>query len=178
LSAHDREQTQRPRDLVAAMKLKPGMAVADVGTGVGYMLPFLAEAVGSEGKLVAEDIFPDFLDKARANAKNKGLGNVTFVHGSDKDPKLAEGTLDAILVLDVYHHFDFPGEMLSGLRKGLKADGRLFIVDFYKEGFRDPKHIRLDQVDVAKEIESNGFRLVSTGPFTEGRQYMAVFVRK
>ena len=178
LAAHDREQTQRPRDLVASMKLKPGMAVADVGTGVGYMLPFLAEAVGAEGKLVAEDIFPDFLNKARANAKDKGLTNATFIHGTEKDPKLDEGTLDAILVLDVYHHFDFPADMLAGLRKGLKTGGRLFIVDFYKEGFRDPKHIRLDQVDVAKEIESNGFRLVSTGPFTEGRQYLAVFARK
>lgn len=175
LAAHDREQTQRPRDLVAAMKLKPGMAVADVGTGVGYMLPFLVEAVGTEGKVFAEDIFPDFLEKARANAKAKNLANVTFIQGTDKDPKLPENTLDAILVLDVYHHFDYPAEMLAGLKKALKADGRLIIVDFYKAGFRDPKHIRLDQVDQAKETEANGFRLLSTAPFTVNRQYMSIF---
>ena len=178
LASHDREQTQRPRDLVAAMKLQPGMTVADIGTGVGYMLPYLADAVGTQGKLIGEDIFPDFLDKARARAKEKDLSNVTFIHGSDKDPKLPENSIDAILVLDVYHHFDYPAEMLAGLRKGLKADGRLVIVDFYKDGFRDAKHIRLDQVDMCKEVESNGFRLVSTGPFTEGRQYLATFRKK
>ena len=174
LAAHDREQTQRPRELVASMALTPGMAVADVGTGVGYMLPFLAEAVGSGGKVVAEDIFPDFLEKARANAKAKNLA-VDFVHGTEKDPKLPAGALDAILVLDVYHHFDCPADMLAGLKRALKPAGRLVIVDFYKTGFRDPKHIRLDQVDVAKEIESNGFRLLSSAPFTVGRQYMSIF---
>ena len=68
LSAHDREQTQRPKELVAKLDLKPGMTVADIGTGVGFMLPYLAEAVGPQGKIVAEDIFPDFLDRAKANA--------------------------------------------------------------------------------------------------------------
>jgi acetyl esterase/lipase/ubiquinone/menaquinone biosynthesis C-methylase UbiE/lysophospholipase L1-like esterase len=175
LGAHDREQTQRPRELVAAMKLKPGMAVADVGTGVGFMLPFLADAVGPSGRVVAEDIFPDFLDKARENAKARNLSNVTFIHGAEKDPKLPENMLDAILVLDVYHHFDYPADMLAGLKKALKADGRLIIVDFYKDGFRDPKHIRLEQVDQAKEAESNGFRLDSTAAFTVGRQYISIF---
>ncbi|MBM3738726.1 MAG: methyltransferase domain-containing protein [Acidobacteria bacterium] len=178
LSAHDREQTQRPRDLVAALGLKPGMTVADVGTGVGFMLPYLAEPVGAEGKVFAEDIFPDFLEKARANAKAKNLSTVAFIHGTEKDPKLPEDAVDVVLVLDVYHHFDFPADMLAGIHKSLKSGGRLVIVDFYKEGFRDPKHIRLDQVDVAKEIESNGFRLHSTGPFSEGRQYIAVFAKK
>ncbi|MCC6590113.1 MAG: methyltransferase domain-containing protein [Bryobacterales bacterium] len=178
LNSHDREQTQKPRDLVAQLKLAPGMTVADIGTGVGFMLPYLHEAVGAEGKVVAEDIFPDFLEKAKANAAAKKLDNVTFVHGTVKDPKLPTEAVDVALVLDAYHHFDFPAEMLSGLRAGLKPGGRLVIVDFYKSGFRDPKHIRLDEKDVIKEIEANGFELIGSGPFTKDRQYLAAFRKK
>ncbi|MBL8294955.1 MAG: class I SAM-dependent methyltransferase [Bryobacterales bacterium] len=178
LSAHDREQTQKPRDLVAQLKLSPGMTVTDIGTGVGFMLPYLHEGVGPNGKIIAEDIFPDFLARAKANAASKQLSNVEFIHGTDKDPKLPPASIDVTLVLDVYHHFDYPEQMLAGIRSGLKPDGRLVIVDFYKEGFRDPKHIRLDEKDVIKEIEANGFELVSTGPFTPNRQYLATFRRK
>src|SRR5262245_34772857 len=65
LADPSRDKTQRPRELVEAMGVKPGMTVADVGTGPGYMLPFLSEAVGPGGKVLAEDIFDDFLAKAR-----------------------------------------------------------------------------------------------------------------
>lgn len=178
LVAHDREETQKPRELVEAMNIASDMTVADIGTGAGYMLPYIHDALGSAGRIIAEDIFPDFLEKAKARAAEKGLSNVTFIHGTDKDPKLPEGKVDVALVLDVYHHFDYPADMLAGLAKGLKEGGRLVIVDFYKDGFRDPKHIRLDQADVIKEVEANGFSLVSNGAFTEKRQYIAVFRKK
>ncbi len=178
LSAHDREATQRPKELVASLQLKPGMTVADIGTGVGYMLPFLHAAVGPAGRIVAEDIFPDFLAKATENAKAKGLDNVSFIQGTEKDPHLPASSIDLALVLDVYHHFDYPAEMLAGIAKGLKADGRLAIVDFYKSSFRDPKHIRLDEPEVIKELDANGFQLISTGVFSPNRQYLAIFRKK
>ncbi|MBM3812768.1 MAG: class I SAM-dependent methyltransferase [Acidimicrobiia bacterium] len=178
LSSHDRDTSQRPLDLVKALKLSPGMTVADIGTGVGYMLPFLHEAVGPNGKIVAEDIFPDFLEKAKVYATEKKIANVEFVQGTEKDPRLPPAAVDIALVLDAYHHFDYPAEMLAGLAKGLKPGGRLAIVDFYKNGFRDPKHIRLDEADVIKEIEANGFQLISSEPFTEKRQFIALFRKK
>lgn len=178
LSAHDREQTQRPKELVAKLGVKPGMTVADIGTGVGFMLPYLAEAIGPTGKIVAEDIFPDFLEKAKAKAKETGLTGIKFIQGTDKDAQLKEDTIDVALVLDVYHHFDYPSEMLASIRRGLKENGRLAVVDFYKESFRDPKHIRLDEKDVVKEVEANGFKLISSGPFQPNRQYLALFKKK
>lgn len=178
LAAHDREQTQKPRELVAALGLKKGQAVADIGTGVGYMLPYLHEAVGAQGRIIAEDIFPDFLEKARANAKTRSLGNVTFIHGNERDSQLPEKSVHVALVLDVYHHFDYPAEMLASIAKGLKRGGRLVVVDFYKKGFRDPKHIRLDEKEMIAEVESHGFDLVRTGTFTPNRQYMAIFRKK
>ncbi|MCC6536270.1 MAG: methyltransferase domain-containing protein [Bryobacterales bacterium] len=178
LTAHDREQTQKPRELVEALELKPGMSVADIGTGVGFMLPYLRDAVGAEGRIFAEDIFPDFLEKAKARAQEKQLGNVTFIHGTVKDSQLPAASVDLALVLDVYHHFDYPAEMLSSIAKGLKPGGRLVIVDFYKAGFRDPQHIRLDEKEMIAEVESHGFRLRKSGPFTPDRQYLATFEKK
>lgn len=181
LGGADRDQRQKPKELVDAMGLKPGMAVADVGTGVGYMLPHLSSAVGPNGKVLAQDIQEDFLEKARATAKN--LTNVSFILGSPNDPKLPADSVDSILVLDAYHHFDYPDKMLAHLHKALKAGGRLVIVDYYKrEGAmgggnnrRALEHIRLDEADVRKEIEANRFRFVSLREHIPQSQYMAIF---
>lgn len=181
LAASGRDQTQRPRELVEAMNLQPGMKVADVGTGVGYMLPYLSHAVGPAGQVFAEDIAQDFLDKARLRASTTGLKNVKFLLGSDHDPNLPGGILDAVLVLDTYHHFDYPEQMLKIIRESLISDGKLYIVDYYKrpnamgQGDRALQHIRLDQDDVIKEVEDHGFKLVSKHDHVPGSQYMAVF---
>src|SRR5579871_6321417 len=81
LNSSDRDKRQRPDEVVQAIGVKPGMTVADVGTGVGYMLPHLSAAVGAQGKVLGEDIFDDFLQKARATAQNANLTNVEFVKG-------------------------------------------------------------------------------------------------
>jgi ubiquinone/menaquinone biosynthesis C-methylase UbiE len=179
LTAADRDARQRPRELVAAMELKPGMTVVDVGTGPGYMLPFLGEAVGPSGRVIAEDIFPDFLEQARRRAEEARLPNVTFVRGDEKDSRVPAGAGDVVLVLDAYHHFDYPAEMLASLRRGLKPDGRLVIVEYHKSkeamGGRGEEHVRLGIDDAIREIEANGFKLVSRRDFVPKVQWMGVF---
>jgi ubiquinone/menaquinone biosynthesis C-methylase UbiE len=177
-----RDAQEKPRELVAEMQLRPGMTVGDVGTGVGYMLPFLAAAVEPGGHLIAEDIFPDFLDKARAKAAKAGLTNVDFVLGSETDPKLPAGKVDAVLVLETYHHFDYPEKMLAGIARGLAPGGRLFIVDYYKRPGAMPgqdamHHIRLDVDAVVKEVEANGFKLAWEREHIPGSQYIACFTK-
>jgi ubiquinone/menaquinone biosynthesis C-methylase UbiE len=180
LVAPDRDAKQKPEELVQAMLLKPGMVVADIGTGAGYMLPFLSRAVGPNGRVLAEDIQDDFLEKARGKAESEKLGNVTYIKGSETDPMLTKSGVDVALALDSYHHYDYPEKMLAGIRKGLKPGGRLVIVEYYKNATAMPngralEHIRLDAPDVIKEIEANGFRLVSRREHVKDSQYMLTF---
>jgi ubiquinone/menaquinone biosynthesis C-methylase UbiE len=178
LAASDRDGRQKPQELVDALQIKPGMTVADLGTGVGYMLPYFSKAVGASGRVIAEDIFPDFLEQARETVARHSLTNVDFVQGTDQDPKLPENAVDLAFTLDAYHHFDFPEKMLGVIGRSLKPGGRFVIVDFYKNGFRDPAHIRLDRDDVIKEVESFGWKLVSKQDHIPGSQYIAIFEKR
>lgn len=174
-----RDERQKPRELIKAMGLEAGMSVADVGTGVGYMLPFLSRRVGPAGHVIAEDIFDDFLAAAKQRAQNLNLDNVTFVKGTETDPKLPEAGMDIVLALDVYHHFDYPDKMLAAIHRALKPGGKLVVVEYYKRSTamangRALSHIRLDMADVIKEIEGNHFHLLLEREHIPDSQYMLV----
>jgi ubiquinone/menaquinone biosynthesis C-methylase UbiE len=186
LSDPAREERQKPREIVDAMDLKPGGTVADIGTGVGFMLPYLSHAVGDTGRVIGEDIQSDFLNQARLKAQLSRLNNVQFAMGTDRDPKLPADSLDGALILDVYHHFDYPEAMLQHISDSLLSDGKLVIVEYFKRpgAMRNPdpnfalQHIRLDEDDLIKEVEANGFRLVSKRDLVPKSQYIAVFQKK
>ena len=172
----NRDKNQKPEEIIALMEVKPGITVADIGTGTGYMLPFLSKAVGPSGKVFGEDIAPDFIDRAKVKVDSDKLSNVQLFLGTETDPKLPTGSVNTALVLDVYHHFDYPDKMLANISHALKPGGRLVIVDFYKKD--RPDHVRLERDDVAKEIESNGFHLISMHERTGNNQYMLTFEKR
>ena len=179
LADPQRDELQKPGLLVREMGLQPGMTVADVGTGVGYMLPFLSKRVGPDGKVIAEDIFDDFLAAARLRADNANLSNVSFVKGTETDPGLPEGQVDMVLALDVYHHFDYPEKMLASIHKSLRDGGKLVVVEYYKRPTAMPEgravtHIRLDMPDAIKEIEANHFHLIEEKELSRDVQYMLI----
>jgi len=183
LGSVGRDATERPQDLVEEMGLKPGMTVADIGTGVGYMLPYLSHAVGLSGRVLAEDIFDDFLNAAKQRSADEKLANVAFIKGTEIDPRLADGSVDVILALDSYHHYNYPEKMLAAFQKALREDGRLVVVEYYKRPNAMPggdavKHIRLDEPDLVREVERNGFRKISEREHIKGSQYMVVFEKK
>jgi ubiquinone/menaquinone biosynthesis C-methylase UbiE len=179
LGSPERDNTEKPGVLIRDMTLQPGMSVADIGTGIGYMLPFLSRRVGPAGHVIAEDIYDDFLAAAKQRAENQDLHNVSFVKGTDTDCNLPEGQVDMVLALDVYHHFDYPDKMLATIHKALRPDGKLVVVEYYKRESAMPNgkaltHIRLDMPDVIKEIEANHFHLIEEKERIKNVQYMLI----
>ena len=181
LTSSSRDAEEKPAELVKEIGVQPGMTVADIGTGGGYMLPWLSRAVGDSGKVYAEDIFDDFLAAARDHAAQERLKNVEFIKGNEHSPELPAASVDVILALDSYHHYNYPEDMLAGFRKALKPEGRLAIVEYYKRpgamgnGNSALQHIRLDDAGVIKEVEANGFALVTEREHIPKRQYIAIF---
>lgn len=163
----EREKRDKPRELVDEIGVEEGMTVADIGTGIGFMIPYFLEHIGESGKLYAEDIQQDFLDQVEEKKKATGWSNVETVLGDERDPNLPEGEIDLAFILDAYHHFNYPAETLASIRKSLKPDGRLVVVDFYKSrkhprmsAERLANHIRKDRDGFAAEIDEAGFRLI------------------
>lgn len=177
LSSPDRADQIQAEKLVAGLDLKPGNTVVDLGAGAGVLLPHLSRAVGETGKVFAQDIQKDFLDAARSAAGKAGLTNVEYIQGTARDPWIPRGIADLIVTVDAYHHFDYPKDTLAGVWNGLKPGGRFVVVDYYRNGFRDPNHIRVDKPQARHEIEAAGFRLVEDREHVPGTQYMLIFVK-
>lgn len=165
----DRGVVEKTSQLVRSLGLHAGDTVADVGTGVGHLLPYLESEIGASGTIFAVDIYQEFIDKTRERITAAGWQNVHTVLGTERDPKLPANRLDAAIVLDTYHHLNYPVATMRGVHRALKSGGRLFVIDYYRsrphpaaspEQLR--RHIRLDRNDVVKEVEAEGFHLTKT----------------
>jgi ubiquinone/menaquinone biosynthesis C-methylase UbiE len=172
----------RPAELVAGLGVQRGSTVIDLGTGTGNLLADLSSAVGPGGRVIAEDIHEDFLERARERAGKAGLGNVQFVLGTETDPKLPSGAADLVIVLDAYHHFDYPERMLAAIKRSLRPAGRLAIIEYHKKRGAmeiDPdfalKHIRAGAEQVLQEVQAAGYKLLWQREHAPGRQYIAMF---
>ena len=120
-------------EAVAALKLKPGAVVADIGAGAGTFSFPLAKAVTPSGKVYAVDIDPGLVDHIAAKAKEKKAGNVQAVLGKFTDPNLPSRDVDVAFFFDVLHHIENRAEYLKNLAPYLKRSGRIVIIDFYPE---------------------------------------------
>ena len=181
LDSSDRAEHQKPRELLASLGIQQGETVADIGAGVGFMLPYLVEAVGPGGAVFAQEIQSDFLAKIEKKIGKEGWRNVTTVLGAERDVMLPKKSLDWAFILDVYHHFDYPHETMASVRRALKTGGKLAVIDFYRSrehprmsAERLQQHIRLDRDEFASEIEAAGFRLVRKFDHLP-HQYVLVF---
>lgn len=133
LERASREEEEQPRLLMEALKLTPGDKVADIGSGTGYFTRRLAKQVGDDGVVYAVDIQQEMLDILADKMKEAGVANYKPVLGDIDDPKLPENTIDLALMVDVYHEFSHPYEMIAAITKSLKPGGRLVWVEYRKE---------------------------------------------
>lgn len=171
----DREIVKYANNIISTLQehgLRRGSSVADIGAGTGYITRMLVSAVGTEGEVWAQEISPGFMSMLEKMKTNEDLENMHIIEGNVKDCGLPVDSLDLVLVCDVYHHFEYPRTMCrsihSALKKGPKK-GRLAVIDFHRDDSKiwsRPKgwvmeHVRGNQEDFRKEIESAGFRLVS-----------------
>jgi ubiquinone/menaquinone biosynthesis C-methylase UbiE len=160
----DREVFAKRNEIVAALDLKPGMAVADVGAGTGLFTRLLADQVGPSGKVYAVDIAPGFLKHIAADAAKRGQKQVVTVVGTQDTTNLPRASVDLVFLCDVYHHLETPEKNLSSIRRALKERGRLVVIDFDRvEGKSTDfvlKHVRASRDVFRNEIEAAGFKLV------------------
>ncbi len=134
LERPEREEEERTDLLLAELKLKAGDVVADVGAGSGYFSWRMARIVGEKGTVFGVEIQQEFLDLLMANMKKRGVGDIVKpVLGTVQDPKLPAGSCDLILLVDVYHEFDYPYEMATAMIRALKPGGRLVYVEYRGE---------------------------------------------
>lgn len=157
----ERATWQKPEEVVAAMAIEPGMAVADIGAGTGYLNKLLADAVGAKGKVIAIDIEPSLVAHMAERAEREGTPQVEVRLGAAGDPRLDEGEVDRIVLLDVYHHIDQREAYFSALLHAVKPGGRLIIVDF-KPGelpVGPPPAGKVAPAQVTAELGAAGWKL-------------------
>lgn len=171
-----RDAWQKPREVVAALALRPGATVVDLGAGTGYFAPHLSAAVGSDGSVLAADTEPALVEHLRARAEREGLANVVPILSSAGDPRLPAGAADVILIVDTYHHIDDRLTYLRRLKDGVKPGGRVAIVDWQKRDLPVGPAMdhKLAREQVLDEMTRSGYRLVDE-PDLLPYQYFLVF---
>lgn len=176
LEGADRDAWQKPEQVMDALGIGEGSAVADVGAGGGWFTVRLARRVGPNGRVYAQDVQPQMLESISRRMLREGLSNVSYVRGEHRDPKLPAGALDAVLMVDTYPEFENPVALLRGVRAALKPGGRVGIVNFKSDGGGPgpPFSERVREERVVEEASQAQLRLLGRETFLEF-QYLLVF---
>ena len=170
----ERDAWQKPEEIVAAMQIEPGASVADLGTGTGYMVPWLAKAVGEEGRVLALDVEASMVTYVEGRVEKEGLSTVEVIQVDPKDPGLEPGSLQAMMTLNTWHHIAGRPEYAKKIAAGLEPGGRFVIVDFLKDESIDgpPMEMRLTAEEVVAELSGAGFSSVEIVEETLERHYI------
>ncbi len=179
LERSEREEEERTDLLVAALGLRPGMVVADIGAGTGYLTRRMAPAIMPGGKALAVDVQPEMVSMLEAMVRRTGLTQIQPVLGAEDDARLPEASVDLAIMVDVYHELAYPYEMLASITRALRPGGRLVFVEYREEDPTVPiKAVhKMSEAQVKREAAVHPLewvRTVATLPW----QHMVIFRRR
>ena len=177
LNRPGRIREEMPDEVVANMGLEPDHVVADIGAGSGYFSFRIAKLV-PEGRVMAVDIQPEMLEIIETRKAEEGVSNIEGVKGEVDDPNLAPNSIDAAIMVDAYHEFSHPFEMINGLYEALRPGGRIFLLEYRGEDASvpiRPLH-KMTQEQVKKEMAVFGLEWSETLDFLPW-QHMMVFTK-
>jgi len=163
LERSSREQEEQPQRLIDDLGLKPTDVVADIGAGTGYFSFRIAPLV-PQGKVLAVDVQPEMLDILQYLKQEKKITNVEPVLGKEDNPNLPPNSVDLALMVDAYHEFEYPKEMMTAIAQALKPTGRVVLVEYRAENplvFIKPLH-KMSQRQVRKEMDAIGLKWLET----------------
>ena len=161
----ERDQWQRPADVIGPLDLKSGSVVVDLGSGAGYFALKLSDVVGPTGRVIAVDLRKLSLLFLRVRAFLQGKRNIQIIVGETDNPHLATGDVDSVLIANTYHELSDPEAILRHIRRALRPEGRLVIVDRARLGGEDPRessahhHTTVDTV--AADLSKEGFSIIN-----------------
>ncbi|MFZ5748930.1 MAG: class I SAM-dependent methyltransferase [Pseudomonadota bacterium] len=170
----DEESRDRLREAEQVMNLsgiKPGMTVADIGAGEGYYTVRLAQRVGKNGRVLAEDIVPGVRDALATRVARERLDNVSVRLGEPANPKLPDNSFDRVLMVHMYHEIESPYEFLWRMRPSLRHDGLVIVVD----ADRPTQQHGTPHALLRCEFEAVGYALVSQRSLPSAGGYIATF---
>ncbi len=161
LNRSERDEEENTALLIENMNLKPSDRVADIGAGSGYHAFKMATYL-TEGEVYAVDIQEEMLTEIRKRAGRKGVDNIKLIKGSETEVNLPSGKMDKVLMVDVYHEFSFPKEMMASISSALKDDGTIYLIEFRAEDKTVPiKEVhKMSEQQAVQEMEAAGFKLV------------------
>ncbi len=166
-----RDRAGEADTVMALLRVRPGMHVADVGAGSGYYTVRLSRRVGPAGRVVAQDIMPEYLRKLRDRVRREGLANVTLALGEPHDPRLPPASADLVMLVHMYHEVEQPYAFLHNLRPALRPGGRVAVVDLDRPTSRHGTPADL----LRCEFAAAGYRQTAMHTLPEGSGYLAVF---
>jgi arsenite methyltransferase len=172
-----RDAEQKPDEVIAAMNLKEGETLADIGAGSGYFAFRFARKLGDSGRVYAVDINSDMILYMNRHIRDTKLKNVTTILSDPNDPLLAEALIDRFFICNTWHHIGDRNQYLALMRKMLKPGGQIIILDYRKEPLPvgPPPEMKMAREEVIKEMESGGFKVGKEHTFLP-YQYFLVFV--
>ena len=171
-----RDAYQKPHEVITALDLKEGEAVADIGAGSGYFTFRLAHHVGDAGRVYAVDVSPEIIVHLNRRIRDLQVKNVVSILSAPDDPLLADASIDRFFICDTWHHISDHAHYLALMKKMLKPGGQVVMIDFKKAEtpVGPPMEMRIDRGDLLKEMEANGFKLTAEHTSLP-HQYFLVF---